>query len=68
MEHEHALVGRADARQGFEEAAFAAARGSDNESELGGGGGEADGFENGAGIGLLCGERAGEIKGFQHER
>jgi len=53
VEHEHALVGRADARQGFEEAAFAAARGSDNESELGGGGGEADGFENGAGIDLL---------------
>lgn len=53
MQHEHSLVGWADARQGFEEAAFAAARGTDDESELGGRGGEADGFENGAGIGFL---------------
>ena len=56
VQHEHPLVGWADARQGFEEAAFAAARGTDDESELGGGGGEADGFENGAGIGSLYGE------------
>lgn len=56
VQHEHPLVGGADARQGFEEAAFAAARGADHESELGGGSGEADGFENGAGIGSLCGE------------
>lgn len=68
MEHEDALVRRADTGESLQQAVFPAAWGTDDEGDLVGWSGEADAVEDGAGVTIFGRELTREIECFQHGR